>query len=68
MYWAFTTLSTVPYGDIAPQSDKERLVSMSLMCISVVLLASINNWVATQAKVKKVSSTRAEAKKQVGSW
>jgi hypothetical protein len=66
MYWAFTTLSTVPYGDIAPQSDKERLVSMTLMCVSVVLLACISNWVATQIKVRHVSITRAEAKKQVG--
>jgi flagellar basal body-associated protein FliL len=56
----------VPYGDIAPQSDKERLLAMALMCISVVLLAAISNYVAMRLKVRQVSSARVDAKKQVG--
>lgn len=33
MYWAITTMSTIGYGDIVPQTSSERLVALVCMCI-----------------------------------
>lgn len=42
LYWATTTLTTVGYGDICPQSDLGRIISMisSLMGVAVIALPS----------------------------
>lgn len=37
MYWAMTTISTVGYGDITPQSDHERAYAMLAMVIGGAL-------------------------------
>ena len=42
LYWATTTLTTVGYGDICPQSDLGRVISMisALMGVAVIALPS----------------------------
>ncbi len=37
LYWAITTLSTVGYGDVTPQTSIERLYSMAVMVMGVVV-------------------------------
>eukprot|EP00753_Platysulcus_tardus_P013660 PLAT3821.3.p1 GENE.PLAT3821.3~~PLAT3821.3.p1 ORF type:complete len:1960 (+),score=909.62 PLAT3821.3:67-5946(+) len=40
-YWSFTTMTTVGYGDILPQTDAERLYS----CLAMLLGASVFGYV-----------------------
>ena len=35
IYWAFSSLTTVGYGDIASQTDLERIVAIIWMCFGV---------------------------------
>ena len=34
-YYAFTTLSTVGFGDLAPRSDPERLICSMILMVGV---------------------------------
>ena len=40
-YFAFTTLSTVGFGDIAPQSDPERLIWSFVLLIGVAVFSVV---------------------------
>ena len=40
-YYAFTTLSTVGFGDIAPQSDPERLMCSFVLLIGVAVFSVV---------------------------
>ena len=35
LYWAFTTMTTVGYGDVTPQTDEERIFFIFAMIIGV---------------------------------
>jgi hypothetical protein len=35
LYWAFTTMTTVGYGDVTPQTDEERIFCIFAMIIGV---------------------------------
>lgn len=39
MYWAMSTLTTVGYGDVTPQNDAEKMVSMIAMVVGVTVFA-----------------------------
>lgn len=41
MYWAFTTLSTVGFGDYNPRSDGERLMCAFFMLFGVAIFSYI---------------------------
>lgn len=43
MYWAFTTMSAVGYGDITPQTSNEMIVTISCMITSCGTFAYIVN-------------------------
>ena len=41
LYWAFTTLTTVGYGDVVPSTNIERLFAMFVMLMGSVIYATI---------------------------
>lgn len=41
MYFAFTSLTTVGLGDLAPKSDSERIIGSAMIFCGVVLFAYI---------------------------
>ena len=41
MYFAFTTLSTVGFGDFYPQSDSERLFACVILVFGVAIFSYI---------------------------
>lgn len=45
IYWAFTTMSTVGYGDITPQNNGERVFCMIAMMIGAILFGYLVNTV-----------------------
>jgi hypothetical protein len=38
MYWGFTTITTVGYGDIVPHTNPEKLYSIFVMYCGVALM------------------------------
>lgn len=53
LWWAFVTVTTVGYGDIAPVTDEGRLVAVILMLAGISLIgivtATLASWVVAQA-------------------
>ena len=47
LYWALTTVSTVGYGDICPNTTAERVLSMVVMLVGAIMYATIIGNVAT---------------------
>lgn len=43
MYFAFTTLSTVGFGDLTPRSDSERLLCIVILFLGVIIFGLILN-------------------------
>lgn len=39
MYWAFTTMSAVGYGDITPKTENERVITLLMMMFSCGIFA-----------------------------
>ncbi len=41
VYWAFTTLATVGYGDIRPQSNIERIIGSFVILFGIAIFSLI---------------------------
>lgn len=48
-YWAFTTMTTVGYGDITPMSDNERLYAITMMIAGATVFGYISGSIAALA-------------------
>jgi len=73
VYWAFTTITTVGYGDITPTTDYERLYCIIVMVFGAAMLSFIVDNVSKlvyqlshmkQQNKKKVSEINEYAKEQ----
>jgi len=73
VYWAFTTITTVGYGDIKPTNDYEKLYSIIIMVIGAALFSFIVGNVSNlayqlsvlkQVQKKKVSEINEYVKEQ----
>ena len=43
LYWSITTMATVGYGDIKPQTSSERIVAILIMIVGAGVYAIIIN-------------------------
>lgn len=49
LYWAFTTMTTVGYGDITPQNDAERVYAIICMIVGATVFGYIIGSIAALA-------------------
>ena len=47
MYWGFTTITTVGYGDITPQTDEEKMYSVFTMYCGIALMSIFTSKMTT---------------------
>ncbi|KAJ1461830.1 hypothetical protein M885DRAFT_611437 [Pelagophyceae sp. CCMP2097] len=68
-YWAFTTMTTVGYGDITPQGDTERVFAIVAMMVGVSFYSYIIASVASMVTAADAKSTLYfEKMDQLASW
>ncbi|KAF4667668.1 hypothetical protein FOL47_003441 [Perkinsus chesapeaki] len=62
VYWVVTTVTTVGYGDITPNTPAEYVFAMAIMCLGVAVYAQIisrvSNILALRDKKKKMRNQR----------
>lgn len=65
LYWAFTTMTTVGYGDITPKNNYERLYAVMAMLLGAPIFGYIVGSIAALAGQNN-STFEAQGKKRVG--
>ncbi|GAB2600413.1 potassium channel family protein [Streptomyces capparidis] len=64
LWWAFTTMTTVGYGDLAPTTGRGRLLAVGLMLSGIALLgvvtANIAAWFITRFEQEEAESRRGQ--------
>ena len=65
LYWAFTTLTTVGFGDITPATNGEKMYTMVVMVLGAVIYATIFGNVALVIQSLDHSYSRARARTEV---
>ena len=60
LYWAVTTMSTIGYGDISPQTEPERIIGMFLMVIGAAFFAWITGSITSLMTAKSACQQRFE--------
>ena len=65
LYWAFTTLTTVGFGDITPATNGEKMYTMVVMVLGAVIYATIFGNVALVIQSLDHAYSRARARTEV---
>ncbi|MFK7743215.1 MAG: ion transporter [Planctomycetota bacterium] len=60
IYWAITTMTTVGFGDIAPQTDAGRIIASIIMLLGWGTLAVPTGIVSSEFTADRLSSRRAQ--------
>ena len=64
MYWGFTTITTVGYGDVVPMTPFERMYTMYTMYCGIALMSIITGKLTTIMHQLTASRGRIEAQLQ----
>jgi voltage-gated potassium channel len=65
LWWAVTTMTTVGYGDISPQTDLGRVIAMALMVVGIGFIAVITAALAERFVAGEVREETAEITEEV---
>jgi CRP-like cAMP-binding protein len=69
LYWAFTTMTTVGYGDITPVTTSERLLAIVIMLFGATIFGYVIGNVAATTMSNDIAQARKEDKmKEVSSY
>ncbi|GMH33531.1 hypothetical protein BSKO_01365 [Bryopsis sp. KO-2023] len=72
VYWAVTTVTTVGYGDISPQTWEEQIIIMFLMVTHIMLfgllIGSMSELVKSSTQKAKAAEHYKEKMASVGEW
>jgi voltage-gated potassium channel len=60
VYWAITTMTTVGYGDLSPDSDTGKAVAVALMLVGIGFVAILTGAVAERFVSRDVAEVEAE--------
>ena len=72
IYYVFTTMTTVGYGDITPVSNTEKLYSMSLMMFGAIfysiMVSCMINILTKKAKSEQILSDKIQVLKELSAY
>jgi hypothetical protein len=69
MYWAFTTMVTVGYGDVSAKTNRERLFCMLAMIVAAGFFAYTLNFIGKKvSEYNKLASDFRERMLYVNTW
>jgi len=68
VYWAFTTMTTVGYGDIYAQNNTERMYSIIIMILGATVFGYIVGSVAALVGQLSGMNMREEKLSQIWEW
>jgi len=67
VYWAVTTMTTVGYGDITPETDAGRIIAMGVMVVGIGFISLIIGAVAERFVASEVREEVAEVEGEIAS-
>ncbi len=65
VWWAVTTMTTVGYGDLSPQTNVGRVIGIVVMLFGIGFLAMLTGAVAQRFLSERVESVAAETQEEV---
>ncbi|GAX72669.1 hypothetical protein CEUSTIGMA_g125.t1 [Chlamydomonas eustigma] len=65
VYWAFTTLTTVGYGDATPKGNAEKIVAILVMVCGVAMTGYVTSSITALMAIRSAAYRRTMSKKQL---